>query len=333
MAKMRVLITGGAGFIGVNVAARHIRMGNDVTILDNLSRKGSEMNLAWLKNHGKFEFIKANVEDGIIKQSFDLVFHLAAQVAVTSSVINPVHDFNVNAYGTLCLLESVRLNNPDAIFVYSSTNKVYGSLEGLKLHKGAKRYQFSDNRQGIAEDQFLDFHSPYGCSKGCGDQYVHDYARIYGLHTVVLRQSCIYGPRQFGIEGQGWLAWLTRKAFKEEFITVYGNGKQVRDVLHVNDLLDCYDRVVERIEDVKGKIYNIGGGMENQISLLELLELLEEVSGKKLKWRKKAARQGDQRIYVSDISKAKNELGWSPKIPLVEGLPGLYEWIKESLAC
>jgi len=339
MSKLRILITGGAGFIGTNAVARYVKRDCDVVVLDNLSRKGSEINLRWLREQGKFKFIKANVEDETLKQtlfqkmSFDIVLHLAAQVAITSSVINPMHDFNINAYGTLLLLEAVRQTSPDSVFIYASTNKVYGSLRELKLHEEAKRYYFDNRQRGITENQPLDFHSPYSCSKGCGDQYVRDYARIYDMKTVVMRQSCIYGPHQFGIEDQGWIAWFIIACLSCKPISVYGNGKQVRDVLHIADLLDCYDSAVKNIEVVKGKIYNIGGGPLNQLSVLELLDLLSTMSGKDVKYRHYEERPGDQKMYVSDISKAQTELGWSPHIQSKDGIQQLYNWIKESFLC
>ena len=340
MTKLKVLITGGAGFIGTNAAARYICEGHEVTILDNLSRKGSETNMKWLKGIGEFEFLRANVEDKSLlqtffqKHTFDLIFHLAAQVAVTSSVIDPVNDFSVNAYGTLLILDAIRQTSPDAIFIYSSTNKVYGSLKDIELYEEQTCYRYAQRyRKGITEDQPLDFHSPYGCSKGCGDQYVRDYARIYGMKTVVMRQSCIYGPHQFGIVDQGWVAWIISRAISGQPITVFGSGKQVRDVLHIKDLLDVYDCVVKDIEIAKGKIYNIGGGPENKISVLELIGLSEMMMQNSVKYTFSDERPGDQRIYVSDISKVYQELGWKPCIRLQNGIQELFDWIKESGSC
>lgn len=335
MGKRRVLITGGAGFIGSNAAARYIRRGADVVILDNLSREKSVMNLEWLKKQGEFKFFKANVEDtaalkSILEERFDIVLHLAAQVAVTTSIAYPIDDFRVNALGTLLLLEAIWRTRQDPIFIFSSTNKVYGSLENLDPIEEEKKYRFADRRVGIAEDYPIDFHSPYGCSKGCADQYVRDYARIYSLRTVVLRQSCIYGPRQFGIEDQGWVAWFIIACLASKPITIYGNGKQVRDVLYISDLLDCFDKVVENIDAAKGQIYNIGGGFSNQISPLQLIDFMIEL-GYKPQYRHSEWRQGDQKIYISDIFKARAELGWMPQFPLKEGLIKLSDWIKEGL--
>lgn len=340
MSELRVLVTGGAGFIGSNAIERHMRSGHDVVALDNLSRPKSERNLKWLRQQGDFEFVEADITDCEAldklfhrKRPFDIVLHLAAQTAVTTSVVDPVRDFEVNAYGTLLLLEAIRRADQDPVFIFSSTNKVYGNLEEIELIEEDKRYAFARYRRGIAEDQPMDFHSPYACSKGCADQYVRDYARIYGLRTVVLRQSCIYGPHQFGVEDQGWIAWLMIACLSGKNITVYGSGKQIRDVLYIDDLLDCFDKVTENIKIAKGGIYNIGGGHLNKTSLLEFLDILSEMTDRKSAWNYSKTRQGDQRIYVSDISKAQNELDWTPRIHLKEGLQRLYGWIKGASIC
>jgi len=335
---MRILVTGGAGFIGTNAVARYLKRGDEVVIFDNLSRKGSELNWRWLLKQGDFQFYREDLKlcwdlqkDGFFREPFDVVLHLAAQVAVTDSINDPINDFDINAHETLLLLDSVRRAGWDPVFIFSSTNKVYGSLKKIRLIEEKKRYRFAGSRKGITENQLLDFHSPYGCSKGCADQYVRDYARIYGMRTVVLRQSCIYGPHQFGIEDQGWLAWFIVSHLSNKPITVYGNGKQVRDVLYIEDLLDCFDKVVENIDTVKGGIYNIGGGSENQISILEFFDMLLELTGEKVEYKYSKERQGDQKIYVSDITKAQNELNWKPCIPLKRGLVQLYDWIREEL--
>ena len=337
MAKLRVLITGGAGFIGCNTAAKYIKEGYSVTVLDNLSRKGSEKNLGWLRMQGDFRFIEGDITNLKLfhfflkhKESFDVVFHFAAQVAVTTSVANPIEDFKVNAFGTLNLLQEIRLSHPGSIFIYSSTNKVYGSLENIRWIEKEKRYEFDGSKKGITEYQPLDFHSPYGCSKGCADQYIRDFARIYGMKTVVLRQSCIYGPHQFGVEDQGWVAHFINKHLAGKTITIYGDGKQVRDVLHVDDLLIYFDRIIENIETIKGQIYNIGGGFLNQISVLECLDLISELSNKKVKYNFSSWRQGDQRVYISDITKAYGDLNYYPRISPREGIKDLYNWIKKS---
>lgn len=331
---MKILITGGAGFIGCNAAARFIRRRDEVTVVDNLSRRGTEENLQWLRSVGSFEFVKADIRDRLSmaqilseRKKLSVVLHLAAQVAVTTSVLDPREDFDINALGTLNLLEAIRESGRDLIFLFSSTNKVYGNLGDLDIKEGRRKYSFRDNPQGVTERQNLDCYSPYGCSKGCADQYVRDYNRIYGLRTVVLRQSCIYGSRQFGVEDQGWLAWFIIAGVLGLPITIYGNGKQVRDVLFVDDLLDCFDKVVEHIGSARGQIYNVGGGAENQVSLLEFLDLLSELRGKEIKPAFAARRPGDQPIYVSDISKARKQLGWQPKVGVGEGVQRLYDWV------
>ena len=334
---MKILITGGAGFIGCNAAAHYIKSGSEVTILDNLSRRGTEINLEWLKEQGDFEFIKGDIRDyeTIFKifsagKNFEVVLHLAAQVAVTTSVKNPRRDFEDNALGTFNLLEAIRETKQNPVFIFSSTNKVYGNLESVALVEGEKKYEFGNNFNAVSENQSLDFHSPYGCSKGAADQYVRDYSRIYDLKTVVLRQSCIYGPRQFGIEDQGWVAWFIIAHLLGKPITVYGNGKQVRDILYIGDLIACFDSVIKNIDAAKGGIYNVGGGPKNQISLLEFIDLLSEISGKKLDPAFSDWRPGDQPIYVSDIGKARSELGWTPQTDVKTGIEKLYAWVREN---
>src|SRR5574341_571568 len=261
------LVTGGAGFIGSNYVYRLVQRGERVTIYDNLSRAGAPRNLTWLQDtFGKnaFRLITGDVrsadqmEDAA--KDADVIVHLAGQVAVTTSVTNPRDDFEPNALGTFNALEAARLSERNPIFIYASTNKVYGGMDNVEIIEEATRWRYKDLIAGCPETQPLDFHSPYGNSKGSGDQYTRDYARIYGLRSVVFRQSCIYGPRQFGIEDQGWLAWMMIGAVTGKPITIYGDGKQVRDVLHVSDLLDAYDAAIEKIDNVKGEVYNIGGG-------------------------------------------------------------------------
>lgn len=331
---MKILITGGAGFIGSNAAARYIKRGDEVTVLDNLSRPGTENNLQWLNSLGKFNFIKTDIRDADSladvfsrEKNFDVVLHLAAQVAVTTSVSAPRDDFEINALGTFNLLEAIRISGQDPVFIFSSTNKVYGNLEDIDLVETEKSYSFQRDLSGVTEDQLLDFHSPYGCSKGAADQYVRDYNRIYGLRTVVLRQSCIYGPRQFGIEDQGWVAWFIIAVLLEKSITIYGNGKQVRDILFVEDLVDCYDQVVQNITQACGRIYNIGGGISNALSLLEFIEILEGMTRRKISPAYGPVRPGDQPIYISDISRAEHELNWLPGTNYRDGIQKLYEWV------
>jgi len=330
---MKILITGGTGFIGVNTAIHFLRKGDTISIYDNLSRKNVEKNLAFLtKDFPDTEIIKKDIRDfGSLKKEIegkDVVFHFAGQVAVTTSVENPREDFESNALGTLNVLEGVRLSKSKPIVLYSSTNKVYGGLEDLKIVERKSRYAFKDLPLGISEERNLDFHSPYGCSKGAADQYVRDYARIYGLKTVVFRQSCIYGPHQYGVEDQGWLAWFIIALNLGQKLTVYGNGKQVRDVLFIQDLIDAYELAIENIDKTKGEIYNIGGGIDNSLSVwLEFKPMLEKLMKKKIDVNFSNWRPGDQRIYVSDIRKAKKDFGWKPKTGVYEGLEKLFEWV------
>jgi CDP-paratose 2-epimerase len=334
---MKILITGGCGFIGCNAAQRFMQLGHSVTVLDNLSRRGSDKNFTWLQTQGEFEFINADIRDAermnqvIAHGAFAVVLHLAAQVAVTTSVIEPREDFEINALGTFNVLEAVRQHSPTAIVLNASTNKVYGKLPGLQIEEEAKRCKLPALPNGVAETQPLDFHSPYGCSKGTGDQYVADYARIYGLRTVNFRQSCIYGYRQFGVEDQGWVAWFTIAHESHQPVVIYGTGKQVRDILFIDDLVDCYLAAIDRIDSVSGMTFNIGGGPENTLSLLELLEMLRKHSGRDVVHSFDDWRPGDQPVYVSDIGKAKQLLAWEPKVDVGKGLHRLQEWVGRNI--
>ena len=313
---MKYLITGGAGFIGSNLAHTLLKRADEVIIFDNFSRNGSKANKAWLQ---QMEGVHLKIVAGDIRDDYkklvpfvknvDVIVHLAGQVAVTTSVENPLEDFEINARGTLNLLEAVRASGNNPIFLYSSTNKVYGELEDVKIMETSSRYAFVNMKSGVSEERNLDFHSPYGSSKGTADQYVRDYARIYGLRTIVFRQSCIYGPRQFGVEDQGWVAWFIIALTMGKNITIYGNGKQVRDLLHVNDLINAYDLAIKNIEKTKGQIYNIGGGSKNTISIWhEFKPILEGLFKKKIHVKFADFRQGDQPIFVSNIKKAEKEL-------------------------
>lgn len=332
------LITGGAGFIGSNYVHRLAARGEKVTIFDNLSRGGAPRNLEWLKRtlgESSFNVIVADVRDAAsiaeAAKGADVIVHLAGQVAVTTSVTNPRDDFEINALGTFNVLEAARLSGRQPIFLYASTNKVYGGMDDVEVVEDTTRWHYKDLTYGAAETQPLDFHSPYGNSKGCGDQYTRDYFRIYDLPTVVLRQSCIYGPRQFGIEDQGWLAWMMIAAVTGRTITIYGDGKQVRDVLHVDDLLDAYDAVIANIDVAKGQVYNMGGGVENVLAVWkEFQPLLEGLLGKKIEVARGDWRPGDQRVFYADYRKAEKELGWKPKISLEEGIERLFHWVKEN---
>jgi CDP-paratose 2-epimerase len=330
---MRYLITGGAGFIGVNAAAHAARLGHSVTALDNLSRQGTQENLAWLRS--EFPAVRAVFADiRRDQQALDaeaaqaeVILHLASQVAVTTSVTDPRTDFEINALGTFNVLEAARRSPRPPMVIYSSTNKVYGGMEDVAIVEDGNRYRYAALPQGAGEERPLDFHSPYGCSKGAADQYVRDYSRIYGLRTVVFRQSCIYGPHQFGVEDQGWVAWFVLRGLLCRPVTIYGDGKQVRDVLYVGDLIAAFDAAVARIDRVAGRVYNIGGGPQNTLSLLELVELIREMEGRPLEHSFGDWRPGDQRVYISDIRKAAEELGWSPQVPPERGVRMLRDWM------
>ena len=331
---MKYIISGIAGFIGSNLAERLLRQGNTVIGIDNLGRKGAQENIDRIhKAGGELSFHKGDIrDDRFLRELFaqhrnaEAVFHLAGQVAVTTSVTDPRDDFGSNALGTFNMLEAVRTNGMNPVFVYSSTNKVYGKMDDLLIQDDGDRYSYSALPQGVSETRSLDFHSPYGCSKGTGDQYVIDYARIYGLRTVCLRQSCIYGINQFGIEDQGWVAWFTIAALLGKRISVYGDGKQVRDVLFIDDLLDAYLSVVENAAKTAGNVYNIGGGPANTLSIRELLSHLELHFGKKIDVSMEAWRPGDQKVFIADVSKAQREFGWVPRTSVEQGIAKLYQW-------
>ena len=336
-----VLITGGAGFIGANAARRHLESGARVVVLDNLSRPGAQRNLDWLRTlaPGELVFLPVDIRDATAtRDAFaahadaSAVLHLAGQVAVTTSVSDPRADFEANALGTFNVLEAARAAKMTAPLLFASTNKVYGGMEETGITQRDGRYAYASLPYGVAETQPLDFHSPYGCSKGAADQYVRDYHRIYGLRTVVLRQSCIYGYRQFGVEDQGWVAWFTIAAQLGRPITVYGDGRQVRDVLFIDDLLDLYDAAIAGIDDVAGRVLNVGGGPENVLSLLELLDYLGERKGQPIPHEFADWRPGDQRVFVSDIRDAGRRLGWQPRIGVRRGLDLLYDWVSENSA-
>jgi CDP-paratose 2-epimerase len=335
---MKVIITGGAGFIGSNAASRRLKRGDQVILIDDLSRAGAVRNLEWLeRQRGRLTHLKIDIRNErhvaeALRTHRDagLILHLAGQTAVTTSVVSPREDFEANALGTFNVLEGARLAGINAPFIYSSTNKVYGGMTDAKVVEQQSRYGYADTPQGISEDRPLDFHSPYGCSKGAADQYVRDYHRIYGLKTVVFRQSCIYGYRQFGVEDQGWVAWFMIASQTGRPITVYGDGKQSRDILFVDDLLDAFDLAAANIKETAGGVYNIGGGPENVLSLLDLLVYLERKQGRPVAYKRDEWRPGDQRVFVSDISRARAELGWSPKVGCERGLELLYGWVSEN---
>lgn len=338
---MKIIITGGAGFIGSNAASYYLRQKADVIVFDNFSRFGSIDNMSWLSRlGGNLTVIRGDVRNtndvekllGFFKTS-DVVLHLAGQVAVTTSIINPYNDFEINALGTLNILEMMRISGSKAKFIYSSTNKVYGGMEDIPIVEQQTRYVYKDLPFGIGESRGLDFHSPYGCSKGSADQYVHDYGRTYGLDTVVMRQSCIYGPRQYGIEDQGWMAWFMIASKVGKSLTIYGNGKQIRDVLYVDDLISAYDMAIKVGNKTTGGIYNIGGGLDHTLSVWHEFEpILKTFIQKPKQVTYKKWRLGDQKVYISDIRKAKKDFGWEPKIGLQDGISQLYRWIDSAIA-
>lgn len=329
------LIIGGAGFIGTNVADRYLRAGKRVTIVDNFQRAGTRDNAEWLARehgHAGLTIVEGDIRDPrgpleALADGADAIFHLAAQVAVTTSVRDPREDFEINALGTFNVAEAARRSSSNPIVIYSSTNKVYGKMADLGIVERDGRHSYADMPDGIPETRGLEFYSPYGCSKGTGDQYMVDYNRIYGVRTVVMRQSCIYGPHQFGIEDQGWVAWFAIQAMRNRPVTIYGDGKQVRDVLYVEDLVDAFDGAIANIDRTAGQAYNIGGGPANTLSLLELLGELEAHFGRRPEAGFDDWRPGDQLVYVSDVRKAQRDFGWTPRTSVREGLGKLLGWL------
>jgi CDP-paratose 2-epimerase len=341
---MKLLITGGCGFLGSNLAAHAVAQGMDLCVFDNLQRHGAQENLAWLRARGTFEFAHGDIRNANdverLVQRFvpDQVFHLAGQVAMTTSIANPRMDFEVNALGTLNVLEALRRHSPEAGVFYSSTNKVYGDLEQFRFEERATRYHCIDRPQGFDEGTQLDFHSPYGCSKGAADQYLRDYHRIYGMKTVVFRHSSMYGGRQFATADQGWIGWFcrmaaeTRRGLRQEPFTIAGNGKQVRDVLHADDMIRLYFSTIGHLDAAAGQAYNIGGGMDNSLSLLELFTLLGERIGRSLEYVSGPPRESDQRVFVADIRKATALAGWRPQVGAVQGVGRMLDWVEQQTA-
>lgn len=338
---MNYLITGGCGFLGANLAVDCLRLGHKVTVLDNLSRIGSSSNLQWIQSHGECRFVHGDVRHQYEVESLvssirpDVIFHLAGQVAMTTSLASPMLDFQTNVAGTLHVLEAVRKNAPECLVIYSSTNKVYGDLEQFNYRETESRYECLDYPAGFDEKVGLEFHSPYGCSKGAADQYVLDYHRMYGLKTMVFRHSSMYGGRQFSTADQGWIGWFCSKALDQanasdtEPFSISGNGKQVRDVLHVDDMLLLYHAAVRNIGNAAGHALNVGGGIKNSLSLLELFALLNQQLGINLRFCEIEARKSDQRYFVADISKARAMLEWAPQIDAEHGIASMLKWIKE----
>jgi CDP-paratose 2-epimerase len=334
-----VLITGGAGFVATNVAHRLLGSGREVILFDNLSRPGVEQNVNWLmERHGS----RVRLECGDVRDAAALrsvvskasqIYHFAAQVAVTTSLADPFLDFDVNARGTLNLLEAARASEHPPSVLFTSTNKVYGHLDDVPLTKTDRRYQPSDGgvrRYGVDESRALQFHSPYGCSKGVAEQYVLDYARTFGLRTVVFRMSCIYGPHQFGTEDQGWVAHFLLAAMRGEPLTIYGDGLQVRDILFVEDLVDAMLLAQSKIDRLAGHAFNMGGGPQRTTSLVELMDAMTDVLGERPIVKYDAWRTADQRYYVSDTRKFQRATGWSPRVGVREGVCALRDWLLES---
>lgn len=339
---MKLLITGGCGFLGSNLASDALTRGDELVVFDSLFRNGSRENLTWLQKQGSFKFEHGDIrnQNDITRviQSFqpDAIFHLAGQVAMTTSIANPRMDFETNALGTLNLLEAVRQYAANASIVYSSTNKVYGDLEQYSYSESEMRYQCNEKPMGFDEQTLLAFQSPYGCSKGAADQYMLDYARIFGLKTIVFRHSSMYGGRQFSTYDQGWVGWFCQKAVEiskenqKDAFTISGSGKQVRDVLHADDMKRLYRNALENVDVARGHAFNIGGGVENSFSLLELFALLEKKLNIEMNYQKIESRESDQRVFIANLSKVKNILEWEPKVTASMGIANMIDWIKEA---
>lgn len=338
---MKYLITGGCGFLGSNLASEVLSRGEELFIVDNLYRHGSYENLKWLMNQGDFTYIHSDIRNAndvetVIKSTKpDVIFHLAGQVAMSTSLENPRMDFEVNAMGSLNVLESVRKYSPDSIIIYSSTNKVYGDLEWVRYEETNTRYITPDFPNGFPENIALDFHSPYGCSKGTADQYMLDFYRMFGIKTVVFRHSSMYGGRQFATYDQGWIGWFCQKALETKLetltepFTISGTGKQVRDVIYVDDMVSLYFQAVDKIDSAKGQAFNIGGGIENSLSLLELFSILEEELDIKMKYTNLLPRESDQRVFVANNTKAKEIIGWEPRVYKDIGIRKMIEWVSK----
>lgn len=338
---MKYLITGGCGFLGSNLAAEVLKRGEELIVFDNLFRHGSAQNLNWLKAIGEFKYypfdIRNNndIETVIKEEQPDVVFHLAGQVAMTTSISNPRLDFETNALGTFNLLDAIRKYLPNTMVLYSSSNKVYGDFEELTFEEGNTRYTCKEHPNGFDENLPLNFHSPYGCSKGSADQYLLDFSRIYGLKTVVFRHSSMYGGNQHSTIDQGWIGWFCQKAleiknntFKEPF-TISGSGKQVRDVLHAKDVVSLYFASVANIEKIKGQAFNIGGGIENSLSLLELFSLLESILDIRMDYKKLPFRESDQKVFIADNTLITNLINWKPEIKTKEGIQSMINWLND----
>jgi len=338
---MRFLITGGCGFLGSNLASEVLKSGNELIVFDNLSREGSYQNLKWLQGQGQFKFYNSDirsyndVEKAVRETSPDVLFHLAGQVAMTTSLDDPRRDFEINVLGGHNVLEAVRKFSPNTIVTYSSTNKVYGDLEDIEYIESDTRFIAKGFEQGFDENLRLNFQSPYGCSKGATDQYMLDYARMFGIRTIVFRHSSIFGGRQFSTFDQGWIGWFVKQALdiksqnlKKPF-TISGTGKQVRDVLFASDLISCYFKAVSSIDITAGNVYNIGGGIDNSLSILELFSALEKKLSIEMIYERLPVRQSDQKVFVAAIGKAHIDFQWQPQVNKSQGLDYMISWMSE----
>lgn len=335
---MNLLITGGCGFLGSNLARRGLDEGWRVTVFDNMSRIGTQDNLGWLRAAGDIAVVHGDIRDPdavssvVVASAPEVIFHLAGQVAMTTSLQNPRADFEINALGTLNVLEAVRTRAPQASLIYSSTNKVYGDLSQFTYEETETRYCCSDHPRGFDEETPLSFHSPYGCSKGAADQYILDYSRLFGVRGTVFRHSSMYGGRQYATFDQGWVGWFcrmaaeTRRGLLREPFHIAGNGKQVRDVLHADDLVSLYFAAASQPTRVAGQAFNIGGGLDNSLSLLELFQLLGSFIGQRLRFACDPPRQSDQRVFIADLTRITSAIGWSPRVRAHEGVRDMYEW-------
>ena len=336
---MRYVVTGGCGFIGSNLAAEVLKQGEELFVLDNLFRFGSAANLAWLHTLGEFKYYPFDIRNNndvetVVKEAQpDYIFHLAGQVAMTTSISNPRLDYETNALGTFNLSDAVRKYSPNSVILYSSTNKVYGDFEYLHFMEEQTRYTCEEYPNGFPESISLDFHSPYGCSKGCADQYLLDFYRIYGLKTIVFRHSSMYGNSQHATYDQGWIGWFCQKALEiknstlKEPFTISGTGKQVRDVLHGNDVVNLYFKAKD-VRQAYGQVFNIGGGIENSLSLLELFDMLERKLNIKMIYTQLPWRESDQKVFVADIQKVSKVVGWIPEVSKDQGIQLMINWLK-----
>ena len=335
----KILITGGCGFLGSNLCYHGLKNGYEISVIDNLSRQGSKVNLNWLIDAGlnSYHLVdicdRSKVEEIIKELKPDFVFHLAAQVAMISSLKDPFEDFQINAMGSVVLLEAIRKFSPKTGIIYSSTNKVYGDLKEYRLIESKKRYELLDSPNGFDEKTKIDFQSPYGCSKGSADQYMLDYHRMYDLNSTVFRHSTLYGGRQYSTFEQGWISWFCYQAIKQKYnnstepFTISGNGKQVRDILHINDAIKLYYLAIKNMDKLSGNVYNVGGGKDNSISIIELINLLEKEFDHSLQYSFLPWRSSDQKVYISEIKKIKDQINWKVNVKNIDGIKMMIDWL------